>query len=155
VDSGIPYPVLEDSTRTVTIISSVVHLPGSNSDTSHIRLNRWAGSCVVSISKGNLPSGKPRRRNPRERSFYLIREDAAESETEGWLAPEPADEVIVAEVLDSTDLSREDVEPLGEHVDFERLHELLAGDSEADTLTFTVEEIEVTASADGSVTVSP
>jgi len=63
--------------------------------------------------------------------------------------------VIVAEVLDSTDLSREDVEPLGEHVDFERLHELLAGDSEADTLTFTVEEIEVTVSADGSVTVSP
>lgn len=93
--------------------------------------------------------------NSDHRDVYLIREDVDDVDEEGWLAPEPADEVILAEVLDSTDLSQEDIEPLGEYVDFERLHDLLAGDSEEDALTFTVEDIDVTVCADGSVTVSP
>jgi len=91
--------------------------------------------------------------NPDRQDVYLIREEAAADES-GWLAPEPADEVIVAEVLEASALSREDVEPLGDHLDFEQLYDVLAGDSAADELTFSVEGVTVTVSVDGSVTVS-
>lgn len=92
--------------------------------------------------------------NSEHRDVYLIREQADEGDEEGWLVPEPAEDVIVREIVDATDLSREDVEPLGDHVDFEHLHDLLAGDSEGGELTVSVEGVTVTIAGDGSVTVS-
>lgn len=88
------------------------------------------------------------------RDIYVIRGDASDADDEeGWLVPEPADEVIVDEILDATALSRDDVEPLSDYVEYEQLHELLAGDG-PDDLTFAMEDVEVTVTADGSVTVS-
>ena len=90
------------------------------------------------------------------RDVYLMRgADDSEVGTDGWLVPEPADEVIVQEIVDSTDRSRDDIEPLSENLDFGALQELLAGDSEeTDELVFSVDGVEVTVAADGSVAVS-
>jgi hypothetical protein len=81
--------------------------------------------------------------------------DDVGGDEEGWVVPEPADEVIVAEIVDRSDLSRGEVEPLSDHVDFERLHDLLASTTtEPADLTFSIEGIEVVITADGTVTVS-
>lgn len=88
------------------------------------------------------------------RDVYIIR-GQDESDDEGWLAPEPADEVIIEEIVDASDLSREDVEPLDDHVAFEELHALLAGaDDGPGEVTFTVDGWSVTVGADGSVAVT-
>lgn len=80
---------------------------------------------------------------------------AAEAgDDEGWVAPEPAEEVIVEEILAATDLSREDIEPLTEHVDFEQLATLLSGEGTDEPTTFSVEGHEITVSADGDVTIT-
>lgn len=90
------------------------------------------------------------------RDVYIIRgeqEGGADDEESAWLAPEPADEVIVEELLAASDLVREDVEPIEEHLDFADLHALLSGGDDVDDLTFTVEGWAVTVTHDGSITV--
>lgn len=81
---------------------------------------------------------------------YILR-DHDEGE---WVAPEPASTVLLEELLAATDLQREDIEPLTDHVDFEALGAVLAGDAE-ETITFSVEGHEVTVGEDGSVDVAP
>lgn len=77
---------------------------------------------------------------------YILRDGDGE-----WVAPEPAEQVIVDEVLAATDLTPEDVEPLDEHVDFDALAELLEG--EGGTLTFPIQDHDITVSSDGDVAV--
>jgi hypothetical protein len=81
-------------------------------------------------------------------------DDVGDDEKE-WVVPKPADEVIVAEIVDRSDLTREDIEPLSEHVDFEQLHELLASSTSGPAdLTFTIDGVEVGVTAEGDVTIS-
>ena len=90
------------------------------------------------------------------RDLYIIREQDASGEGEEsvWLAPEPAAEVIVEEILSATDLDRTDVEPLDDHVDPETLRALLTGEAGADDLTFPVDGWTVTVDHDGTVAVA-
>lgn len=90
------------------------------------------------------------------RDVYIMRgtEDVDADDGE-WVVPEPADEVIVSEIVENSDLSRDSVEPLWDHVEFERVHELLASTaSDSAAVTFTIDGVEVTVTADGAVTVS-
>ncbi|MUV89265.1 hypothetical protein GJ629_04595 [Halapricum sp. CBA1109] len=89
------------------------------------------------------------------RGPYIIRDPESEAtdDAEAWVAPEPAEEVIVADVLAATDLDREAVEPLSDYVDFDALDALLSGESDAESLAFEVDGHEVTVTADGGVTV--
>lgn len=89
------------------------------------------------------------------RGPYIIRdpESEASDDAEAWVAPEPAEEVIVADVLAATDLDRETVEPLSDYVDFDALYALLSGESDAASLTFEVEGHTVTITGDGAVAV--
>jgi hypothetical protein len=48
---------------------------------------------------------------PENQGVYIIPGDGDQGE-EGWVAPEPAETVIVEEVLAATDLSADTVEPL-------------------------------------------
>ena len=84
---------------------------------------------------------------------YIMREADA-GDGDGWVAPEPADEVIIDELLRATDLAREDVDPLTDHVDFEALAAVLTSDDERETLAFTVGGHDVTVSADGDIDVT-
>jgi hypothetical protein len=91
------------------------------------------------------------------RGPYIIRDrssagDAAD-EAEAWVTPEPAELVIVEEVLAATDLPRAAIEPLEEHVNFEALEMVLEGDDEG-VLTFDVDGHEITVAHDGSVEVA-
>jgi hypothetical protein len=71
---------------------------------------------------------------------------------DGWEVPEPAHDVIVEEVLAGTELSRDDVEPLSDHVDFEALRAVLSGETD-ETLTADIEGHAVRVESDGTVTV--
>lgn len=86
------------------------------------------------------------------RGVYIIR-DRDQDADGGWVAPEPAEDVIVEEVLAATDLERETVEPLTDYVDLETLTTLLSGEGE-DDVTFVVEDYAVTVDSDGAVEVA-
>lgn len=89
------------------------------------------------------------------RDVYILRGDGdgGADDASAWLVPEPADEVIVDELLGASDLSREDIDPLEEYVDFAALHALLSGD-DTDDVSFDVEGWTVTVTADGTVSVA-
>jgi len=85
---------------------------------------------------------------------YIIRESGAADadDAEAWVAPEPAEAVIVEEILAATPLDRGEVEPLSDHVDIAALDALLSGDE--GSVSFLVADHEVTVTHDGTVTVA-
>lgn len=92
--------------------------------------------------------------SPENQTLYIIPGDGdAGDDEEAWVAPEPAEKVIVETVLATTDLSPGTVEPLAEHVDFEALDETLSGEND-DSVTFDIEDYTVTVASDGTVTVA-
>lgn len=89
----------------------------------------------------------------KDEAVYIIPGDGNAGEgKEAWITPEPAEEVIVEEVLTVTDLSRETVQPLSDHVEFAALEKTLSGER-GESLTFEVEGHTVTLTPDGTVTV--
>lgn len=86
------------------------------------------------------------------RGVYIIQESDPDS-GDGWITPTPVEEVIADELLAATDLDRTAVESLSDHVDFEALAAVLAGEG-GDAMTFTVADYTVTVDRDGAVAVT-
>lgn len=85
---------------------------------------------------------------------YIVRdEDGDTDDADAWIAPEPASDVIADAIVAKSDLTREAVEPLEEHVDFEILRAVLTGETEP-PVTFDVEGVAVTVDRDGAVGIS-
>jgi|AntRauTorcE11898_2_1112593.scaffolds.fasta_scaffold38834_2 hypothetical protein len=80
-------------------------------------------------------------------TVYMIRGGTADE----WVRPAPAEEVIVEAVVEAGDLDADDIDELATYVDTDELAAVVNGSDES--LTFTVEEHDVTVTGDGDVTV--
>ena len=86
---------------------------------------------------------------------YIVRdEDGDADDADAWVAPEPASEVITDAIVSGSDLEREDIEPLDDHVDFETLRAVLTGEQRPPEVTFSIESWTVTVDRDGAVEVA-
>ncbi len=83
-----------------------------------------------------------------DREVYLLHGEGEE----GWVSPQPARAAIVEALTDATDLSAEEIGELDAYVEVGDLRDLLGGDD--GTLSFGVEDHEVTVDSTGSVTVA-
>jgi hypothetical protein len=91
--------------------------------------------------------------SPENKGVYIIPEDGDGGDEAGaWVAPEPAEDVIVEEILAVTELARDVVEPLTDYVDLETLETVLSGDGDG-PCSFDVEGYTVSVTADGEVSV--
>jgi len=87
--------------------------------------------------------------NSENGTVYLIQGQADDE----WLRPKPAEAVIVDAVVEETSLTREDVGHIDSYVDAESLRAVV-GSGEEERLTFAIEDVEVTVTAGGDVTVA-
>jgi len=69
-----------------------------------------------------------------------------------WVSPEPAGEVITADVVAAGDLEPDDVDTLSAYVDLSDLAAVLEG--EDDEISFSVEDHDVVVRSDGTVDVT-
>ncbi|QIO21645.1 HalOD1 output domain-containing protein [Haloarcula sp. JP-L23] len=86
-------------------------------------------------------------------TVYMIRGGAAGEGSDEWISPEPAAEVIIDAVAAATDLDRDDVDAIESYVDAADLRAVV-GDGDRESITFDVENHEVTVTAAGDVTVA-
>lgn len=84
-----------------------------------------------------------------DREVYLLRDEG----DDGWVSPQPARDAIVEALADATDLDAGDVGDLEAYVDQGALRDLLDGDEDG-TLSFDVEDHEVTVDSTGNVTIT-
>jgi len=85
---------------------------------------------------------------------YIVRDENGDTDdADAWIAPEPASDVVTDAIVAKSELAREAVEPLEEHVDFETLRAVLTGDAEP-PVTFDVDGVVVTVDRDGAVGIS-
>lgn len=86
--------------------------------------------------------------------LYILRPDEdtdVDDDEEAWVSPQPASEVIIEEVAEVVDADPDDFESLDEYVDLDDLAAVFDGDE--DSITFEVEEHEVTVTGSGNVEV--
>lgn len=81
--------------------------------------------------------------------LYIMRDD----EDEQWVRPTPAGAAIVDAVISQTDLSESDLANIHSYVDREDLRRVLEDDGTA-TLTFMIEDHEVSVETSGEISVS-
>jgi hypothetical protein len=86
-----------------------------------------------------------------EGTVYMLRNRAME-ESDDWVSPEPASDVISKAIIEATDLSAGDIDALETYVDSESLRAVVA-EGTTESLTFAVEGRDVTITADGDVSV--
>jgi len=82
-------------------------------------------------------------------TVYMIRGH----EDDEWVSPEPAEAVITDAVLEATDLTAGDIDHIDSYVEAEKLRAVV-GDGDTKSITFDIENSEVTVTADGNVTVA-
>ena len=70
-----------------------------------------------------------------------------------WLSPKPAEAVITDAVVEATGLTRDDIGHIDAYVDPEQVRAVV-GDGKTDTITFAIEQFDVTVTAGGDVTVA-
>jgi hypothetical protein len=70
---------------------------------------------------------------------------------EEWVSPTPAQAAITDAVTGATDLTEADISDIETYVDLDELRAVLAGDD--DTVTFTVEDHEITVTNTGDISV--
>lgn len=70
---------------------------------------------------------------------------------EEWVSPTPAQTAITDAVTGATDLTEADISDIETYVDLDELRAVLAGDD--DTVTFTVEDHEITVTNTGDISV--
>jgi hypothetical protein len=83
-----------------------------------------------------------------EGTVYMIRDQ----QSDDWVSPKPASEVIIDSVLEATDLSADDIASLDTYIDSESLREVVVNGTE-ESVTFTIEGHDVTVTADSAVSV--
>jgi len=81
-------------------------------------------------------------------TVYMIRDQ----QSDDWVSPEPASEVIIDSVLEATDLKADDIASLDTYIDSESLREVVVDGTE-ESVTFTIEGHDVTVTADSAVSV--
>jgi len=86
---------------------------------------------------------------------YMLRPDEDEGDDdETWVTPQPASEVIIEAVAEATDDDPDEFDDLEEYVDVDELAALFDAEEDSDdSLTFEVEDHEVTVDESGDVTV--
>jgi len=90
---------------------------------------------------------------PASEDLYVLAPGEGEGESDGWVSPRPIDEAVRAAVTDATDLGPDDIDDAESYVDLEAVAAVLDGDGEDDSLTFAVEDHDVTVDGGGHVTV--
>ena len=89
--------------------------------------------------------------SPKNATPYMIRH-ASDQGDDGWVSPEPADEVITDAVSTAGDVDPGDVDDLSSYVDVTALAAVLDGDD--DEISFTVEGHDVLVTSDGEIDVT-
>jgi len=89
---------------------------------------------------------------PANEDLYVLAPGEGEGGESGWVSPRPIDEAVVEAVTDATDLAADDVD---EYVEVSAIAALLDGDSNDETLSFTVEDHDVVVDAGGQIRVDP
>jgi len=92
---------------------------------------------------------------PASEDLYVLAPGEGEDESDGWVSPRPIDEAVRAAVRGATDVDPDEIDDAESYVDLDEVATLLDGDGEDDSLTFTVEDHEVTIDGGGHVTVDP
>lgn len=86
--------------------------------------------------------------------LYVIPDSAEEAgDDETWIQPQSIDEVVIDALLDATEYEADDIDSLREYVDYDELAALFEEDASDDTLSFPVEDHEVTVHQSGEVEV--
>lgn len=89
-----------------------------------------------------------------EGEVYILRpdEEADTDNEEAWVSPQPASDVVLAEVAAEVDADSDDFDELAEYVDIEDLAAVFDDDEEdEDAITFDVEDHEVTVHKSGDI----
>lgn len=92
---------------------------------------------------------------PVSEDLYVLAPGEGEDESEGWVSPRPINDAIGSAVTDATDLDPEDIDEADAYVDLDDVAAVL-NDEDADgddSMTFTVEDHEVTIDGGGHVSV--
>lgn len=92
---------------------------------------------------------------PVSEDLYVLAPGEGEDESEGWVSPRPINDAIGAAVADATDLDPEDIDEADAYVDLDDVAAVLNGEDADgdDSVTFTVEDHEVTIDGGGHVSV--
>jgi len=89
-----------------------------------------------------------------ESEIYMLRPEAdADEGDDGWVNPEPAEDVVLEAVGATVDADPGEFDPLGEYVDTAKLAAVLDADADAERIEFTIEGHDVMVDADGNVDV--
>lgn len=83
-------------------------------------------------------------------AVYMIR-DRAVDDSDDWVSPVPASDIITDAVVEATDLTADDIDDLDTYVDSTALRAVISGPEES--ITFAVNGYDVTVSGDGTVEV--
>lgn len=92
---------------------------------------------------------------PANEELYVLAPGGSEGDESGWVSPRPIDEAVVSAVTAATDLAADDLDEIDEYVDISAIAALLDGDSNDETLSFTVEDHDVVVDAGGEINVDP
>ncbi|MFB6202763.1 MAG: HalOD1 output domain-containing protein [Halorhabdus sp.] len=85
--------------------------------------------------------------------LYVIPDDTAGDNGETWIQPQSVEEILIDAILDATAYDAENLDPLGEYVEYDSLEALFDDDTDVETLSFAVDTYEVTVQESGAVEV--
>jgi len=92
---------------------------------------------------------------PANEELYVLALGESEGGESGWVSPRPIDEAVVSAVTAATDLEAADLGDVDEYVEVSAIAALLEGDSDDETLSFTVDDHDVVVDASGQIHVDP
>jgi len=92
---------------------------------------------------------------PANEELYVLALGESEGGESGWVSPRPIDEAVVSTVTEATDLAADDLDDVDEYVEISAIAALLDGDSNDETLSFTVEDHDVVVEVGGQIRVDP
>ena len=93
---------------------------------------------------------------PASEDLYVLAPGEGEDESDGWVSPRPINDAISTAVADATDLDPEDIDDADAYVDLDDVASVLDDEDGEDgnaSVTFTVEDHEVTIDGGGHVSV--
>lgn len=85
--------------------------------------------------------------------LYILRpdEEAETDDEEAWVTPQPASDVVLAEVAAEVGADSDDFDELAEYVDLEDLAAVFDDEDAENAMTFDIEDHEVTVHTSGDI----
>jgi len=83
--------------------------------------------------------------------LYVLTAGGSADEADGWARPRPIEQALREAISEATGIDETDLDDIGEYVDRDEVTALLDADDPDETVTFGVEDNDVTIHGDGSV----